>query len=599
MKWHRNTYYAIVLLFMTMLWMHCANPVAPKGGPKDTEPPMVVEADPLNASVKFDKDRIVLTFNEFVELKDARNQVLFSPPLETAPDYRIRGHSVIIRFEDSLRPNTTYNIFFGNAIVDLTEGNPLSGYRYVFSTGDVIDSLSIQGQVLKAFNLVTEPDVFVMLYLDNNDTLPFDSLPYHVKPAYLGKSTTDGVFSIENLRDLEYKVFALKDVNNNLLYDLPNEEIAFIDTLVSPEYIKKEVQDTIQPDTLHPDSTGLEMELADSLEFQTSLPDSLIADTSLIDTIQAKNFLQLLMFNEIDSVQKVLEAKIHDEYSLLFVYAYPPEKVRLEVINHYMDTLDWKISEMSRAKDTIRLWLKEKPFDTLRFQISDDTLVLDTVDIVFREKEQKAKDEEAETPPLRYKLNATSTIDLDKPLKLTFQYPLLDYDFSSWKLVEKTDTMLTEPVFIDSARRKLQIDYPWKEQTSYELIFADSVLKDLSGAMNDSASIRFNSKSLADYGLLRIRVQMENACERYIIQLMNEDESKIFNERIVDSTSTVIYRFLDPGKYKLKAICDSRPNGRWDTGDYLKGMQAEAVYYFPKIIDLRANWEIEESWDLK
>ncbi|MFP4471824.1 MAG: Ig-like domain-containing protein, partial [Bacteroidales bacterium] len=244
MKVRKNILRMLLLMALSAGMMYCANPVSPTGGPVDETAPMVVESEPPNYSTHFNRNRIIITFNEFVQLQQPNQQVLISPPLRENPSYKIRGRSVVVDFNEELQPNTTYSIFFGNAITDLTAGNPLGDYLFAFSTGDHIDSLAIGGEVLNAFNLQPQENVLVMLYPPDNDTVPRDSLPMLVRPLYVAKTNAAGVFQLRNLRNEPYKIFALNDMNSNYLYDLPNEEIAFIDSLIAPEVFEIPAHDT-------------------------------------------------------------------------------------------------------------------------------------------------------------------------------------------------------------------------------------------------------------------------------------------------------------------------------------------------------------------
>ncbi len=601
-KINKSNIFSLLLIGVTALVLYqCANPVMPSGGPRDVDPPYIVEEDPPRFSTAFKKDRIELVFNEFVEMKDATNQILFSPPLSEPPEYRKHGKSVIIKFQDTLAPNTTYNIFFGNAIVDLTEGNPLTNYRYVFSTGDHIDSLMIRGNILNAFNLLPEEDIFVMLYMDNNDSLPFDSLPYYVKPYYLSRTNANGDYSIENLQDKNYKIFALSDVNSNLVYDLPNESIAFLDSLVIPEYIEKPLPDSIRLDSLRKDPVLRDSLAEDELSNDSLLIARYLTDSLPDDTLITRNFYQLYLFDEIDSTQRLLDASLRDSTLITIVYSLPPVNPIIRILNHELDSIDWKIEEYSKNLDTIKYWVLSRSFDTLMVEIADDTLVLDTTRLVFKEEKKRGrnKDKDEAAPEIKYETNIRAgKIDLNVPLRFSFSYPVLKYNFSKWLLIENEDSLQVEPVFTDDARRRLVIDHAWLEDSKYELYFPDSVLYDLIGSSQDTVQLSFKSKTLADYGIISMNFTPSGFCERYILQLMNEDESKIFDERIVTEAGQIQYDYLKPGKYKIKAICDSNHNGKWDTGDYMLKLQPESVYYFNKIIDLRANWEIEEAWDL-
>ena len=215
--------FPVLLIIGVFIFQRCANPVMPVGGPKDVAPPIVTETEPVNYSLFFEEDQFRIYFNEFVSLKDVDKQLIVSPPLMERPELKIRGRSVLFKFDrdEELKADATYSIFFGNAIQDLTEGNPLGNFIYVFSTGEHLDSLSIIGKVNMAFDMAPAEETFVMLYTDNNDTIPFDSLPYKVRPDYVSKTDEHGHFGLYNLAGKEFKLFAIKDVNSNYIYDIP------------------------------------------------------------------------------------------------------------------------------------------------------------------------------------------------------------------------------------------------------------------------------------------------------------------------------------------------------------------------------------------
>ncbi|MEZ5197491.1 MAG: Ig-like domain-containing protein [Bacteroidales bacterium] len=177
----------------------CANPVSPTGGPQDTKPPKMLSASPPLFTRNFSEKKVRIYFDEYVEVKDLSNQLIVSPPMKKNPEVKIKGKSIIIEFDEELLAETTYNIFFGNSIVDITEGNPLSNFQYIFSTGNILDSLSIKGNIYNAFDNSAPEITNVMLYLDNNDTLVFDSLPYFIKPYFMTKTNENGDFTLNNL----------------------------------------------------------------------------------------------------------------------------------------------------------------------------------------------------------------------------------------------------------------------------------------------------------------------------------------------------------------------------------------------------------------
>lgn len=557
-----------------LLVIKCANPVSPTGGPEDIEPPFVLKSDPPNNSVYFNKDKIIISFNEFVKLKNPNQQVLISPPLDEMPDFKIRGKSVIISLNSKLKENSTYSIFFGDAIVDITEDNPLSDYVFAFSTGSVIDSLSLGGSVANAFDLKPQEGVFVMLYFPENDTIPKDSLPYLIRPDYITKTNKEGFFQLRNLKSQPFKLFALKDVNSNYLFDQPNEEVAFLDSLIIPEMIV------------------------------FSEPDSAVKDTLVSDSLKMRklyqNFHQLALFTQLDSIQRILQKEVVSRSKFRVVFKYPAIDPRIDALN--IDNQDdWKIELLNRRRDTLMVWVKDKSIDTLDVIISDRDSILDTTQFVLSkvsdDKKKRAKKKEEVVDRLVFSANAKGrTMDLDVPLILTFANPLKQTDFSTVFFVAGIDTLTGAPfVQADSLGLNWRLDYKLLENTSYEFVFPDSTLYDIYDMTNDSLQMSFRLKQMSDYGNIFVDLTFENQSHPYIIQLTDPKEV-VLREVYAEKPGRVEFKLLSPGKFRLKAIQDSRQNHRWDTGDYLKKRQPENVIYFPAEIQVRANWDVEESW---
>jgi len=571
----RKFFFQIVFCWVcALLVIKCANPVSPTGGPEDIEPPFVLKSDPPNNSVFFNKRKIVITFNEFVKLKNPNQQVLISPPLDEMPDFKIRGKSVIISLNSELKENSTYSIFFGDAIVDITEDNPLSNYIFAFSTGSVIDSLSLGGSVVNGFDLKPQESVFVMLYFPQNDTIPADSLPYLIRPDYITKTNKEGFFQLRNLKSQPFKLFALKDVNSNYLFDQPNEEIAFLDSLIIPEMI-------VFPE-----------------------PDSAVNDTLVSDSLKMRklyqNFHQLALFTQFDSVQRILQKEVVSRSKFRVVFKYPAKDPRIDALN--IDNQDdWKMELLNRRRDTLMVWVKDKNIDTLDFVISDRDSILDTTQFVLskvtEDKKKKGKKKEEVVERLVFSANAKGrTIDLDVPLILTFPNPLKQADFSTVFFVAGNDT-LTGASFVqnDSLGLNWRLNYKLVENTGYEFIFPDSTLFDIYDMTNDSLQMSFKVKQMSDYGNIFVDLTFENQSYPYIIQLTDPKEV-VLREVYAEKPGRVEFKLLSPGKFRFKAIQDSWQNHRWDTGDYLKKRQPENVIYFPAEIQVRANWDVEESW---
>lgn len=218
---------ALLLAQQTTLLSGCAQISAPTGGPKDSLAPKLVAANPKLKSVNVANNKITLYFDEYVEVKDAFNNVLVSPLPKNNPvvDYKLR--TVTVRLRDTLQPNTTYSINFGNAIVDINEGNALKNFTYVFATGDKIDSLQLKGKVLLAENGKTDSTLVAMLYRDAPD-----SAVQKRRPDYITRIQGDGSFTFTNLPAGQFKLYALKDGDGSKSYNAKTELFAFADDAI-------------------------------------------------------------------------------------------------------------------------------------------------------------------------------------------------------------------------------------------------------------------------------------------------------------------------------------------------------------------------------
>ena len=209
----------------------CAQVVAPTGGKRDLTPPEVLSLVPENQSLSFNSNSFTLEFDEYVVLKDLKEQLLVSPPLKYSLQNKTKGKKLIFTIKDTLKENTTYVFNFGNSIVDLNEGNSLKNFQYVFSTGTVIDSLSFSGKVMDAFNLTAEEEAVILLYPSNSE----DSAVSKQLPSYVSRTNDEGDFTFTNLAKGKYKLFSLVDKNDNYLYDRPDEKIGFLTNYINPE----------------------------------------------------------------------------------------------------------------------------------------------------------------------------------------------------------------------------------------------------------------------------------------------------------------------------------------------------------------------------
>ncbi|MDN5349759.1 MAG: hypothetical protein PWQ54_1155 [Bacteroidales bacterium] len=596
------------MLLSALLLQQCANPVMPGGGPKDTEPPKVLSAIPENYSVNFAAKRIEISFDEFVKVTNMQKNLLISPPVGKNPEFRLRGKTLQIIFEEPLLKETTYTLFFGDAIVDLTESNPLSGFSYVFSTGSVLDSLSLGGIVLNAFDLVPPEQAYVMLYASIPDTVKPDSVPYLIRPRYITRTDEAGHFNLNNLKDTVYQLFVLSDMNSNLLYDMPGEKIAFLDSLLQPVYVEENFTDSIDmlSDSLLNDSTYFDSLLvSDSLRTEIEQLTDTIADSLVtVNDFLPELDIHLFMFEEQDSVQRLLHTDMLRPGLLQFAFRYPVKNLIINELRPLPDSFEI-IEVYSQAADTLLWYYPPQITDSLFLLVQQDTIINDTVVVSLAPKQTTAsrrkKPEDEKPPVLGISFNTKSRkLDLPKPLQIRFDEPVLTYRMrdTSWMIINE-DTLINRLQFkkVDSLGFKYQIDTTFEPGSRVMIRFPDSVFFGYSGKTNDTTQLNFNVPPLDQYGNLFLEMIIPEMERNIIVQLLDEKE-KVLIEQHLSASERLAYPFLIPGKYLLKVIFDRNGNRRWDTGDYLKKQQPERVMYFPKTIEIRANWDQEEQWDL-
>lgn len=560
-----NIIYVIVIAIISI---RCANIVAPEGGPRDITPPVPVKFEPPQNSVNFSENSFRIWFDEFVRLKDATNKMLISPPVSEKPEATARGKSIIVQLNQNFKPNTTYNISFGSSIIDITEANTLPDFQYVFSTGDFIDSLSLTGKVIDAFTLEPIKDVSVFLYKDN-----VDSLPLIVMPDFIAKSNDAGFFTFNNIPSGKFKIFALNDGNNNYLYDLPNEKIAFSDTLLSSYFIHKNIKkDSLQPDT----------------------------SNSLMSKIKP---IELYAFTEVDSSQKLLKYNSAGIGLVKFIYKSPVRNFKFTPLNPLWNN-DTYIIEPNFKGDTIQIWYSDVEADSLSAILScrgikDDTVVLRLITEKTQSMTTKRRGADTEPEKLYVSFSASSTnpIDLNENFKIYFSRPIISYNYDKLFFIDNTDTIKPIIFFADSSKRTLEIEYKWEEENDYKVFIEPGTFTDIQGYYNDTIIVNFKSKSKNDYGVFLFKPKNIPVKKQIIFQLLNQ-KNQIIKEFIANNNETISIEFLHPSDYKLKAIIDENKNGRWDAGNYNKKISPDKVLLYKQPIKIKGGWETEIEWEL-
>lgn len=592
---------------LALLLFGCANVVAPTGGPRDEDPPVVLRSEPPNFSPNFSGGEVRIYFDEFVELRNVRQQLMISPPLETNPDFRVRGRSVVFGIEEDLRENTTYSIFLGDAIRDITEGNAIPNFRFVFSTGDHVDSLSVRGKVLDAFTMEPVKDVFVMMY-DN----VYDSVPYLERPTYLAKTDGDGKFSIGNMREGDYLMFGLVDNNANYLYDLPEERIAFIDSLVRPDYVPPPVvpEPGREADEAAADEAGREgvdaeaSGLADPAEDVPGPgeegPDETAAETPGLADPGPVSYT-LYLFQEADTVQRITGAEVIRKGQLRITFRVPFESVKVEDVRQELPD-DWYIMETNPRRDTLWMWMRDPQPDSLFLAVSDSYRVLDTLKLSGRPRPARgrtAQDEEvAPPPPVQLTMDGLrrNTWPFYRPVTFRSSSPSdsLNAELISVWLADTVP--LDVPFeFTDDVRRTFRLAIEPEEEQNYTVEFLPGAVTDIFGASNDTISRSFTTTAASDYGKLIMNIELPAPDRQYILQLLDR-EGKTLQQKIMSENGQYSFPHLDAGTYGLRLIEDRNGNGKWDPGNYLNGITPEPVYMYPDQLQVRQNWELEMPW---
>ncbi|MEP3372341.1 Ig-like domain-containing protein [Maribacter dokdonensis] len=528
----------IFVFIIILVSYQCAQRGNPTGGPKDITAPELTRAEPPNMTTNFKGQKIRLYFNELVKLKDIQKQLIISPPLKNSPVLSPIGNAnkyVEITIKDTLAPNTTYTLNFGQGIVDNNEENPKSFFTYVFSTGDYIDSLELKGVVKDAFN--KKPDDFISVMLYKIDTSYTDSTIYKRPPNYITNTLDSAIiFKLNNLKEGKYALFGVKDAANNNLFDQKTDKIAF-------------VKDTINLPT---DSIYL-------LTLFKETPDYSVA----VPTMEASN-------------------------KISFGYYGEGSDISINTLTEIPDTVKTIITK-ERDKDTLNFWFTPYEMDSLIFTLTNEKLkVRDTF---------KVKSRKVVFDSLKISMSQNGNIEFDKPINLLSNTPLIRFDNTKIKLMDKDSIEIAVNVKLDSLRNLLNFDFKIDPDQNYRMELIPGAVTDFFETTNDSVAFSFKTKSLADYGNLTLNLNSNSIVYPIIVQLTNEKGEL---QREIYATEPQVYTFdnLNPGKYQARVIFDLNGNGKWDTGNLLKKIQPEKISYYPALIELRANWEKIETFNL-
>lgn len=532
----KHRFYVLAFLLICTLLVNCARRGSPSGGQKDEIPPVLIKAMPEVMKTNFNSERIRLYFDEYIVLKNLRKQLIISPPLDPA-QYLISpqsGASKFIQIDlDSLSVNTTYTFNFGQSIVDNNEGNPYAYFKYVFSTGDYIDSLSVQGTLRDAISRKADNFVSVMLYaIDSTFT---DSIIYQKPPTYF-TNTLDSliVFDIENVKAGQYLLVAQKDISNNYVFDQKVDKIGF-----------------------HPQIITVPSEMSYDLTLFQEEPNF-----SFGRAFQAgKNRIGFGFEGNPNGIQINLDTKLGRDAQ-------------------FTQSLD-------REKDSIYFWYKNIKQDSLQFTLTKDTLSQSYTHRVMS----------VEADSLSVEASHSRSIDLEDVFFIKTSTPISSVNKDLFSLVNKDsvqvdfETRLINP-------HELQIQFELLPNDAYKIQALPNAFVDFYDATHDTLQYFLKTKSRVDYGNIRLRIN-NIPSSPFFIDIMDDKEIIERTQYITEPRGQYSFMNLPPKKYFVRVRIDENSNGVWDSGNFLLKEQAEAVYHFPALLDVRANWELQETFTLK
>ena len=510
----------------------CARKSIPTGGLKDTLPPIMINASPKMNTVFFDKEKIIITFDEFIKLKDISKQLIISPPLEL-DKYKVKPQGTVakkiqIQLLDSLKKETTYTFNFGESIVDNNEGNPLPFFRYALSTGPIIDSLEIRGKVTDAYKRITEP--YTSLHLYPVDSTYSDSTIFLKKPFYVTSTLDSVIYNFKNLRPDTYEIIAIKDVGGNYLFDQNIDKIGFLE----------------KPITLPGDSV-----------------------------------INFRIFKEIPNLYWTRPFFINTS-QIGFGYYGEADRDAIEVKSKVPRNFRYLINK-NRETDTLNFWFRGDKLDSLKFAIKEE----DTTRLFNVKFKKELRDS------LEISVITKSIMGLLDSFKIKSNLPLVKINLDLINIKGLDSLSVPYKASLDKNYDRLSLFYDWLPNDNYKIELLPNALIDFWGNTHDTLRFSAKTKPIEDYGNIFLQILREDK-DPFVLELVNLKGESLRRLDVSNESDFYEFKYLLPGNYLFRYIKDKNGNKKWDTGNYLKKIQPEMVYYSPDTIDLRANWEINQ-----
>ncbi|MBO7189463.1 MAG: Ig-like domain-containing protein [Alistipes sp.] len=600
---------AIVLLFGGALLTKCASTMTPTGGPKDTIPPVIVLMEPNNFTTNIDTLRppkIFIGFNEYVQIKDVQKELYTSPAMKKQPSVVRRGQGIVVTIKDTLIPNTTYAINFGSSILDNNEGNPLHSMRYVFSTGPEIDSMYMSGYTADSYKADSVSKSFIYFFIADSVEQPkdWDSTMFKYKPAVIARAEKNGIFIAQNLKPVDYRIYAFEDTNNNMMYEPSVDQIGFLDTVYNPKDMPGFY---IWFDSLR------KYPSADPQLYFRMFMDRRFARQTLSGQERLNKHKAMIYFGapnpEVKSIRfdSIPEDKViydpksigRDTVALWFDMEVLPDTIKGEITYLKHDS----INNLVETTDKLRLaWVK---VETKEERKKREELEKE------REKAEKAGEEwvEPEQPnPFKITIPNSGDFNKDKEFNMEFDYLLTKFDTTAITMTMTTE-QITEPQnvefhFIQDSinRQKYRLQTEWTPNAKYELLIPAGTFENVARESNDTLKYSYTGSNPDKFAIVNVNVSGTHPKAKYILQLTNA-QGKVQKEISNVSPGKYLFEYVTPGDIMLRVVEDMNANGKWDTGDMVLMRQPERTEIFKnedgvELITTKENWEYDLEVDM-
>lgn len=509
---------------------------APEGGPIDKTPPKVLKMEPKNLTTNFTAKKIVITFDEYFNIQNEVKEFSISPEQEHPPLLKKDQKKLEVVFQDSLEKNTTYTLNFGKAIVDVNESNVLNNLTYAFSTGPLLDSLSISGRIINTLTGKPEVDATVFIIPLSRDSI------FGKKKASIYTSTdSSGLYSLNNLKKDTYKIYALKENNGDKIYQQRSDEIG---------YIK-------QPLVLNKN----------------------------LDSVN------IGIFKELAQDFRILDRKLNPDGSINMIFNQKLAKPQITILNN--KTIDdSKILRFNKANDSLKMWLQDLTFDSVKVEIKNNGKPLDTISF-NRDKKDSYTRVLQQTDNLE-----VGVLNPYRPLKLVFNFPIENTDLAKIKLTEDSIARTNFTFTKDSTNLlAYNFSYPWRKKANYIITFDEGAVTAIFGTKNKAIRKQFRLASADDYGTFILKVEVPDTSKNYILELLNEKKAVLSSE-IITKNRTITYANYKTGTYYTRIIYDENKNGIWDTGSLALSTQPELTWNNPEARTVRANFVVSLTYPI-